>query len=192
MVSLHGIVIKIHKNIHPQTVRTQLSSPNLPQFNRVCTGAILGNATLSEAQYEAQLECARSFYFVASRGFRMLKGLVSVAEDKATARHYWAMNWQDPEACSPDFWALNVPPAERLAFVLKTIEGVDERFASVIKATRVEDMAAPLALKDLVPMGMPRGRVSLLGDAAHPMIPCKLCYLRTNLLYFTDLTTSLW
>ena len=110
----------------------------------------------------------------------MLIGLVSVSEDKATAHYYWAINWLDPEAGDPDFWALKAPPADRLAFVLKTIEGVDERFASVIKATKVEDMAAPLAFRDLVPMEIPRGRVSLLGDAAHPMTPCKLYHLHTD------------
>ncbi|MCJ1377644.1 hypothetical protein MMC17_000740 [Xylographa soralifera] len=154
-------------------VRTQLFSPNPPQLNRICTGAIVGNATLNKAQYEAQLENARSFYFLKGRDFRMLIGLVSVAEDKATAQYYWAINWLDPEAGSPDFWALKAPPADRLAFVLKTIEGTDERFACVIRATKVEDMAAPLAIKDLMPMEIPRGRVSLLGDAAHPMTPFR-------------------
>ncbi|MCJ1437322.1 hypothetical protein MMC27_006709 [Xylographa pallens] len=154
-------------------VRAQLFSPNPPQLNRVCTGMILGNATLSKVQYEAQLENARSFYFITGRGFRMLIGLVSVAEDKATAHYYWAINWLDPEAGNPNFWALKAPPADRLAFVLEMTEGVDERFAVVIKATKVEDMAAPLAFKDLVPMEIPRGRVSLLGDAAHPMTPAR-------------------
>ncbi|MCJ1290484.1 hypothetical protein MMC34_002022 [Xylographa carneopallida] len=154
-------------------VRTQLFAPNPPQLNRICTGAIIGNATLSKAEYEAQLENARSLYFITGRGFRMLIGLVYVAEGKETARYYWIINWLDPEAGSPDFWALKAPPAERLAFVLKMIEGIDERFASVIKATKVEDMAAPLALKDLVPIETPRGRVSLLGDAAHPMTPFR-------------------
>ncbi|MCJ1283409.1 hypothetical protein MMC26_002737 [Xylographa opegraphella] len=154
-------------------VRTQLFSPNPPQLNRVCVGAIYGNVTLSKIEYEAQLENARSFYIFTGRGFRVLVGLVSVPDDKETAQYYWIMNWQDPEAANPDFWALKASPADKLAFALERIEGVDERFASVIKATKVEDMAASLTLKDLVPMKIPRGRVSLLGDAAHPMTPFR-------------------
>ena len=122
----------------------------------------------------------------------MLIGLVYVAEGKETARYYWIINWLDPEAGSPDFWALKAPPAERLAFVLKMIEGIDERFASVIKATKVEDMAAPLALKDLVPIETPRGRVSLLGDAAHPMTPCKLRYMHPISSNPIDVPSSPW
>ncbi|MCJ1396712.1 hypothetical protein MMC18_009604 [Xylographa bjoerkii] len=154
-------------------VRTQLFSPNSPQLNRVCTGAIVGNVTLSKAQYEVQLENARSFYFILGKDFRMLIGMTFVAEDKATAQYYWVINWPDVEADSPDFWALKDPPADRLAFVLKKIEGVNERFASVVKATKVEEMAKPLAIKDLLPREIPRGRVSLLGDAAHPMTPFR-------------------
>ena len=103
----------------------------------------------------------------------MLIGLVWVAEDKETAYYYWVINWPDPEAGSPDFWALKVPPAERLTFVLKKMEGVDEHFTCLVKATKVEDMAAPLAIKNLIPSEISRGRVTLLGDASHPMTPCE-------------------
>ena len=155
------------------TVRSQLLGSDAPQINSVGVSVIFGEVTLSKAQYEVQFNNARSFYFLLGKDFRIIIGLASVAEDQMTAEYYWSLTWADPEASNPNSWASIASTEERLAFALKKMENVPERFATVVKLTTAERVSSPYKMMDFVPKELPRGRVSLVGDAAHTMTPCK-------------------
>ncbi len=54
------------------------------------------------------------------------------------------------------------------------LEDVHPAFADVIKATPVEGMLyPPLRLRDMTPPSLPSGRIALLGDSIHPMVPFR-------------------
>lgn len=105
---------------------------------------IIGGITLNKEQYEAQIENARSMYFLHAEGFRMLVGLASVAEERLSADRYWILIRSDHEAGSLDHWAMTATPAERLEFAKKKIEGMHDRFSTVVKETTPEGMHARL------------------------------------------------
>jgi hypothetical protein len=62
-------------------------------------------------------------------------------------------------------------------FAVERSKGLDSRLTEIIRLTDVEEMVKPppvirdLVLKDFG--GMPSSRITLLGDAAHPMTPCE-------------------
>ena len=155
------------------TVRSQLLGSQAPQINSLGASMIFGEVTLGKAQYEIQLNIARSFYLLHGKDFQILIALSSVAEDQLTAQYYWILTWADPEASNQNYWALTASPEERLAFALKKLENVPDCFATVVKITMAERVSSPFKVMDFVPKGLPRGRVSLIGDAAHTMTPCK-------------------
>ena len=60
------------------------------------------------------------------------------------------------------------------SFVMKSLDGLDSDYVEPIRATPVEGILQPcLQMRDMVPPPLPKGRVTLLGDAVHPMVPCK-------------------
>lgn len=59
-------------------------------------------------------------------------------------------------------------------FVMSSLDGVHQDFAEVFLATKVDDIIhPPIRMKDMAPVELPRGRVTLLGDAIHPMVPFR-------------------
>ena len=56
-------------------------------------GAIVGEMTASEEQYQRWRNIAESFYVGGAKSSRIFVGVVSVAEDQKTARYYWGFNW---------------------------------------------------------------------------------------------------
>ena len=56
-------------------------------------------------------------------------------------------------------------------------KGLDSRLTEIMRLTGVEGIVKPsLVIRDLVLKdsgGMPNSRITLLGDAAHPMAPCE-------------------
>lgn len=57
---------------------------------------------------------------------------------------------------------------------MNKLDGLDDEYVEPIRATLVEGILQPaLRMRDMVPPKLPTGRVTLLGDAVHPMVPCK-------------------
>ena len=64
--------------------------------------------------------------------------------------------------------------AELHHFVMNNLGGVHPDFAEPFKATRVEGMLhPPIRMRDMTPAELPKGRITLLGDAIHPMVPFR-------------------
>lgn len=60
--------------------------------------------------------------------------------------------------------------AELHEFVMGRLDGVHSSFAEIFHATSVEGILhPPIKMRDMTPIELPRGRVTLLGDAIHPM-----------------------
>ena len=54
------------------------------------------------------------------------------------------------------------------------LEGVHSSFAEIFLAAPVEGvLCPPIRMRDMMPVELPNGRITLLGDAIHPMVPFR-------------------
>lgn len=84
------------------------------------------------------------------------------------------MSRRDEAAAKPDYWTAQATKEELHNFVMHHIDGIDSAFTEPIRATPVDRMLdPPLQLRDMPPPSLPRGRVTLMGDAVHPMTPFR-------------------
>jgi hypothetical protein len=78
---------------------------------------------------------------------------------------------------------MNASQAELHHFVMNSLDGVHPDFAEPFQATKIEGMLhPPIRMRDMMPVEFPKGRVTLLGDAIHPMgkFPVPDPYLNTT------------
>jgi hypothetical protein len=132
----------------------------------------MGETTLTKPQYEKIFtEFAKSWY-AAETHANFFCGLHGVSDDKETARYYWMTVQQkdirDKAAVS------NLEYYHRATQAVKSIQS---KFLMPLYNTTPEGMVnPPLSLEDFIPPkeGLPKGRVTLLGDSLHLMTPCTL------------------
>lgn len=147
---------------------------NPPQLNHIPLGLVIGQITIPKSQYERQLAISPSFYYCYGKGFGLFNGLMSISEDKLTADYYWMLSWKDPEAINPvGYWTSKASQKEMLDHALEKTKIMNPRLSELVRMTKPEGMLVPpIQVRDLVPTELPLGRVTLLGDAVHPMTFC--------------------
>lgn len=138
-------------------------------LNNLPIGCIVGAAVLPKALYEKQLLRAHSFYSVFGDDYRFVTFLGSVAADKQSAWYYWVVNWLDEETQRGDYWLKSASAMEMLEFAKQKCAQIDPSLKEVLDATQPEGMGRYMLIRDLIPSPIPTGRVTLLGDAWHPM-----------------------
>lgn len=132
-----------------------------------------GTLSLPRTAYLRQFALARSMYMASTQTFRFFLGLLSISPNLSSASYYWLLRFPDSNAHRTDFWANTASKAELLAFSRGKLAETLEQFREVLEWQKEKDMLAPLAIRDMVPVVLPEGRVTLLGDAAHPMSNCE-------------------
>lgn len=163
-------------------VRAQLFRATPPQLNHVPVAMIWAEVMLTKEQYERQLPLATAFYMVQAVNYRIFVGTKGITDDKSSAYFYWFVSWVDPAAGEPDFWTMNASQEELLEYARRKTAGIHPRFLELINLTNAEGVLhPPIKLRDWVPDDIPRGRVTLLGDAVHPMTFCGLLYSGTEI-----------
>lgn len=89
------------------------------------------------------------------------------------------MIWNDEDAARhpESYWTYKASKQELHDFALGKSKELDPKLTKIIRLTKVDDIVkTPLVIKGLVlnkSGGMRNSRITLLGDAAHPMTPCK-------------------
>lgn len=159
------------------SVRTKI----LPSvhLSNLPAGVINGEVTLSKEHFENQLQLAHSAYVAASSSYHLYVGLKSVLPNGAGADYYWYLNFYDHKAAyDQPFWTATASKQEMYDFAIQKTASLDPRFSEIVRLTNVEGIRAPpIVFRDLLLEELPGARVTLLGDAAHPMAPCKCCQL---------------
>ena len=149
-------------------VRRQLFQQEL-RINNLPVACIIGGAVLPKDVYERQLQLGHSYHLVFGEDCRFLALIGSVAEDKQSAWYYWVVNWIDEDAAHEDYWLKSASAAKRLELAKQRCTHIDASLTEVLEATQSEGMEAYIPVRDLLPSALPEGRVTLLGDAFHPM-----------------------
>ena len=144
------------------------------QLSTLPAGVINGELTLTQEQFKRQLQLAHSAYVAGAPGFHLYVGLSGVLPNGNGAKYYWFLNFYAPEACNEPFWTATATKQEMLDFALEKSEQLHPRLAEIVQLTHADDIRAPpIVFRDLLLHDIPDGRITLLGDAVHPMAPCK-------------------
>ena len=139
-------------------------------------GVINGEVTLRGDEFQHQLNLAHSAYVAAAENFHLYVGLKEVLEQGKAANYYWYLNFYDPKAAREPFWTASATKQEMYDFALTKTEALNPTFSKIVRLTDSSNIKAPpIVFRDLLlnDEAIPRGRITLIGDAAHPMAPCK-------------------
>lgn len=143
-------------------------------LENVPSSVIIGETKLNREQYERQLKLAHSAYAVIGETIHTFVGLNSVSEDQSSAMYYWFLIWNNPQAGQESYWTTSASKKELYDFVMDQSKHIRSDLTEIFRLTKADGILTPqLVLKDMVLESLPAGRITLLGDAAHPMTPCK-------------------
>ncbi|KAI0122659.1 putative monooxygenase [Daldinia grandis] len=138
---------------------------------------INGETTLSGEAFERQLSIAHSSYIAvgpASSKYFLFVGLNQVNPDGKSGRYYWFIAAQDPSITDEDHWTKSASQAELYDYVVNLTSTLEPRLSEIIRSTAVSDVKTkPFIIRDGEIEHLPVGRITLLGDAAHPMSPFR-------------------
>ncbi len=160
---------------HGTTVREHvLGRANDTILEPVGLVIISGEPQLSGAALARQLQLGHSAWITFGPGFHLFNGLNEVSADGDTGSYYWLLYLPDPNPTDPGHWLRTATREEKYEYVLKKIGGIDEKFQEGVKAGGAEVISDNFSLYyDAVIESLPVSRVTLLGDAAHPLTPCE-------------------
>ena len=136
---------------------------------------VLGSGHYSKEIYEPIHNLGTAAVAVGGEGLRMIISPLSINEDGSSAHYYWAAMFRSHDPKKDDAWVINASKEEMYAKGLEITANVPDMVKNMIKATKVEDMMKPpLKFVEFSPPDtLPRGRVTILGDASHSMMPFK-------------------
>ncbi|KAI1643699.1 putative monooxygenase [Daldinia loculata] len=154
-----------------------LGVPNKELLRPIPNCMISGETTLSGEAFERQLSIAHSCYVAggpASSNYFLFVGLNRVSPDGKSGRYYWFTADKDPSIANEDHWSKSASQAELYDHVVNLTSTLEPRFSEVIRSTSVSEVKAkPFIIRDAEIEHLPVGRITLLGDAAHPMSPFR-------------------
>ncbi len=136
---------------------------------------ITGELKLQTADMERQMELGHSCYVAGyHQTGNLFVGLNSVSADGKTGDYYWAVVYPDEAARERDHWTKEASKEKLFQFARDKIAHLHPRFLEIVDKTEVDNMVLPpLTFQDIELETLPVGRVTLLGDSAHCMTPCK-------------------
>lgn len=143
-----------------------------------------------------QLRLAHSAYVAEFPGengtHHLFVGLKEVAPDGHSAHYYFHVMIPEPAAAEDGYWTYSASREELHKALLERTKELPERLRVIVDKLPVEGVRVPpLRFNTLVLPSLPVGRVTLLGDAAHAMTPCKYMTSSPRLLNATYLTQLL-
>jgi 2-polyprenyl-6-methoxyphenol hydroxylase-like FAD-dependent oxidoreductase len=150
---------------------------------------IFGEVNLPPEKYEGFRHTAKSAILAAGPGLRLQGGMLSMAENLTKARFFWVLMPREEELKSLSDWVQKASKQEIYDFVIekikdlypivKNLTGYDGRDAIAHLQPKFSKFVPPHYLSD--------GRTTILGDAAHAMIPFKAAGANTAILDACDL-----
>lgn len=155
---------------------------------------IWGEVELTKSQYAPLEAIANAFLVGAQPGGRFLIGRKNIQPDRSTADYYWNLNFKSDNPAKDSAWASHATKEELYAQSLAITKDWPASIGDLIhKHSSPANMATPpLKLYEFVPPStFPTGRVTLVGDALHAMVPFKGAGANTSLLDSCDLARIL-
>ncbi|KAI6080772.1 putative monooxygenase [Hypoxylon rubiginosum] len=154
-----------------------LQRPNSEILQTFPATMAVGEVTVSGKLFENQLALGHSCWVKSgppSAGYFVFCGLREVSPDGKSGSYYWYVVNEDPDIGKEDHWLHSASQAEKLKHSIKITRLLEPRFTEIIRSTPVSGMRThPLLVRDAIIHDLPVSRITLLGDAMHPMTPFR-------------------
>ncbi|KAI0172768.1 FAD/NAD(P)-binding domain-containing protein [Hypoxylon sp. FL1284] len=155
-----------------------LNRPATDLLNVVPLATVVGQLELSGEAFKRQLALGHSGSMLIrpDLGFIGFAGLHYVHADGKSACYYWNFMQTDHDIGKPDHWLQKATQQEKLDLVLQFIQQLSPEFREIFEMTRAEQIQQNTHVwrdLELEGVGLPGGRVILMGDAAHAMTPFR-------------------
>ncbi|KAI1759682.1 putative monooxygenase [Hypoxylon sp. FL1150] len=154
-----------------------LKRPNSEILQTFPAAMAVGEVTLSGRLFENQLALGHSCYVKSgppSSGYFLFCGLREVSTDGKSGSYYWYVVNEDFDVENEDHWLRSASQAEKLEHAIKITSSLEPKFTEIIRSTPASGMRNhSLIVRDAIIHDLPVSRVTLLGDAMHPMTPFR-------------------
>ncbi|KAK6371579.1 uncharacterized protein PV06_01388 [Exophiala oligosperma] len=141
---------------------------------------IFGQCELSREQFEPIHDFSSAGILAAGPTIRYMIGPREIQADRSSASYYWAGAYASQGETQSEWaaeaeWVQNATRQELFDRSKKLTENFAPFLTKIIDYTGVEGMLTrpPRFIEYVSPRQLPRGRVTLLGDAVHTMVPFR-------------------
>lgn len=168
-------VVRFGADTHTAVRHTiYLRHPSQPKLYIVLMGIIAGELSLPSSEYSHHNALGRSLHVPNGNAVHFLVGLKSYSSDLSTANYYcWLCFFLDEESRGPGFWLNFASGGNKLEFVKKNTKYFHPDLTKSLQFQHVDGMLSSFTLRDCIPTVCSVGPFTLIGDATHPMSPCK-------------------
>lgn len=136
---------------------------------------ILGSGTYPREVFEPIHKLGTAAIALGSEGLRMIISMLSIEPDCSSANYYWAASYHTNKPQEDSDWAGHASQEElfnKALEITSMLPGNVQRMVQLTGATGM--MTPPLHFVEFSPPNaFPKSRVTILGDAAHSMMPFK-------------------
>ncbi|KAI0179664.1 putative monooxygenase [Hypoxylon sp. FL1284] len=154
-----------------------LQRPNSETLKPFPVRIVTGELTLSGKLFENQLSLGHSCWVKRGpegSGFFLFCGLNQANPDGNSGSYYWFVATQDLDVEKTMNWNLSTPQVEKLKHAIKTTSMLESKFTEIIKLTPASGIHPhSTIIRDALIEDLPVSRITLLGDAIHPMTPFR-------------------